>query len=419
MAKITWGNVFYGDTFAGVLGELPGGRVQFQYDEDYLLVEAMPVSFTLPLREAPYVSESGLHPFFDNLVAEGWLQEAQSRAIAVDGGNRLALLLAFGGDCAGAISVVDPERVAVMIEPDLPEVMAALTSRASLSGVQPKLFTVKFDGRFEAAMPGQLSTHIAKLPSTTHRHLLELEWLTTKATKALFPTEEVVELEIAALPGIADEALMIKRFDRDGQTRLHFEEFNSLLGHKSDAKYSGGYEAMGRYIQDSPVCFSVEAERLLRRVLGCFLLGNTDAHLKNFAMMHRDGRLTLSPAYDLVASDWYKQYNSLALSVGGTRNLRLADLEPKHLASMAAGFGLSEEVLVLAADDLNKRREAVTRAVEGDSFAPTSLKRDFVELMEKRWNGTFRSVGTLLSKRRAREEKLKGFRKRDSLPSPE
>jgi serine/threonine-protein kinase HipA len=413
MARTAWGNVYYGETFAGVLSELPGGRVQFQYDKDYLSAEAMPVSFTLPLAETPHISEFGLHPFFDNLVAEGWLQEAQCKAIGVDKSNRLALLLAFGADCAGAVSVIDPERVAVRMEPDLPEVMAALTSRASISGVQPKLFAVKEDGKFNVTKPGQLSSHIAKLPSPTHNHLLELEWLTTKATKALLPTEEVVELELAELPGIAEQALMIKRFDRDGQERLHFEEFNTLVGNMSDAKYSGSYEEMGKYIQDSPACLSVEAERLFRRVLGCLLLGNTDAHLKNFAMMHRDGRLSLSPAYDLVASSWYKQYNSIALSVGGASNLRLSDLAPKHVVSLAAGFALSEEVVALAVEGLNRRREAVTKAVEGDLFAPAPLKSEFLELMEKRWNGTFGSVGTLLSKRHAREEKLKGFRKRD------
>jgi serine/threonine-protein kinase HipA len=413
MANLAWGNVFYGETFAGALSELPGGRVQFQYDEAYLSSEGMPVSVTLPLTQKPHVSENGLHPFFDNLVAEGWLQAAQSKALAVDGNNRLALLLAFGADCAGAVSVVDPERPAVNIEHDVPEIAAALTSRASLSGVQPKLFVVKEDRKFKAATPAQPSSHIAKLPSTTHLHLLELEWLTTKATKALLPTEPVVEMEIAELPGIAEQALMIRRFDRVGGKRIHFEEFNTLLGNKSEDKYSGGYEQMGRYIQDSPICLNVEAERLFRRVLACLLTGNTDAHLKNFAMMHSDGRLTLSPAYDLLAGAWYKQYYTVALSVGGARDLRLSDLAPKHLASLATGFGLSQGVHMLAIEELDKRREAVTKAVEGDSFAPAHLRKEFLEMMEKRWNGTFKSVGTLLSKRREREERLKGFRKRD------
>ena len=413
MAKALWGNVYYGKTFAGVVSELPGGRVEFRYDRDYLANQKIPISHTLPLSEDPYVSESGLHPFFDNLVAEGWLQDAQSRALGVDRNNRLELLLAFGADCAGAVSIIDPERSSVQLDLEVPEIAAAVISRASLSGVQPKLFVTKEPNGFRPTAHGELSTYLAKLPSKTHANLIELEWLTTKATKALLVRDPVVELEIAELPGIADMVLMIKRFDRDQGERLHFEEFNSLLGNKPEGKYVGGYEQMGEFIQKTPSCIPAESERLFRRVLACFLFGNTDAHLKNFAMMHQDGGLRLSPSYDLVASGYYKQYNTLALSVNGAQNLRMSDLMPKHLVGMASAFGLSEEVVMLAVDDFGKRRQAVTRAVEDDQVASTALKSGFLELMEKRWNGTFALVGTMLSKKRARGEKLKGFRKRD------
>ena len=413
MAKALWGNVYYGKTYAGVISEMPGGRVEFRYDREYLASQVMPISHTFPLTEDPYVSESGLHPFFDNLVAEGWLQDAQSRALRIDRTNRLELLLVFGGDCAGAVYVIDPERSPVRIDPDVPEIAAALRSSASLSGVQPKLFVTKEQNVFRPTMQGELGTAIAKLPSTIHPYLIELEWLTTKATKALLVRDPVVELEIAELSGIADTALIVKRFDRNQGERLHFEEFNTLLGKKSEDKYDGGYEQMGQFIQNSPACILAEGERLFRRLLACFLLGNTDAHLKNFAMMHQDGGLRLSPSYDLVGSAYYKQYNTLALSVTGAENLRLPDLMPKHLVGLASGFGLSEEVVMLAVQDFGKRREAMTKSIEGDLFAPKNLKQDLLALVEKRWNGTFALVGTMLSKKREKGEKLKGFRKRD------
>jgi serine/threonine-protein kinase HipA len=354
-----------------------------------------------------------LHPFFDNLVAEGWLQDAQSRALGIDRNNRLELLLAFGADCAGAVFVIDIERSPVRIDPDVPEIAAAVLSKASLSGVQPKLFVTKEQGGFRPARPGELSTFIAKLPSQTLPNLIELEWLTTKATKALLVRNPVVELEIGEIPGVADTALMIKRFDRNEEERLHFEEFNTLLHKRQEEKYDGGYEQMGRFIQSTSTCIPAEAERLYRRILACFLFGNTDAHLKNFAMMHQEGGLRLSPSYDLVASAIYKQYNTLALSVNGAENLRISDLMPKHLVGLASGFGLSEEVVMLAVEDFEKRRQAVTKAIEDDQISSAPLKSDFLELMEKRWNGTFGLVGTMLSKKREKGEKLKGFRKRD------
>ncbi len=413
MANALWGNVYHGTTYAGVIRQLGGQRVEFQYDREYVSANGAPIAFSLPLREEAYICESGLHPFFDNLVAEGWLLDAQSRATKINPSNRLALLLAFGGDCAGAVSIVDPDRSQKLVDSDEPEIVAAIQSRASLSGVQPKLFAIKESGKFRSARLGEMSTYIAKLPSSTHQNLMELEWLTTKATKALLAREQIVELEIASLPGIADSALMIKRFDRVDGIRLHFEEFNSLLGNKSDEKDTGSYEQMGSFIRDTPECMLAEGERLFRRLLACFLLGNTDAHLKNFAMMHQNGGLRLSPAYDLVASAYYEQYNVLALSVSEAENLRLTDLMPEHLVGLASGFGLSEEVVMLAAEDFGKRLGAVTKAVEEDAFAPRSVKMDLLSLVEKRWNGTFALVGTMLSKKREKGEKLKGFRKRD------
>jgi serine/threonine-protein kinase HipA len=56
------------------------------------------IAHTLPLRVEPYVSERGLHPFFDNLVAEGWFRNVQARALGIDPGSRFALLLGFGHD---------------------------------------------------------------------------------------------------------------------------------------------------------------------------------------------------------------------------------------------------------------------------------------------------------------------------------
>ena len=112
MAAVLWGKVYYNDLFAGELRQEPGGRCVFTYDPTYLEGKHPEIAFTLPPRAAPYVCEQGLHPYFDNLVAEGWLRNAQARALKVDTSDRFALLLAFGHDCAGAVSVIDPAPVA-------------------------------------------------------------------------------------------------------------------------------------------------------------------------------------------------------------------------------------------------------------------------------------------------------------------
>ena len=65
----------------------------------------MPISMTLPLRPEPYVSK-GLHPFFENLLPEGWLLEISSKALKISKDDAFGLLLATCGDCVGAVEVV-------------------------------------------------------------------------------------------------------------------------------------------------------------------------------------------------------------------------------------------------------------------------------------------------------------------------
>lgn len=89
MATFLWGKVYFKDTFAGYLREEPGDRVSFTYDESYLSGGHGPIAYTLPLRAAPHISENGLHPFFDNLVSEGWLEQAQNRIMGKRGAPAL------------------------------------------------------------------------------------------------------------------------------------------------------------------------------------------------------------------------------------------------------------------------------------------------------------------------------------------
>jgi len=232
MAASLWGKVYYNDLFAGQLQQQPGGRCVFAYDAAYLEAGHPSIAFTLPRQAAPHICEQGLHPFFDNLVAEGWLCNAQARALKVDPSNRFALLLAFGHDCAGAVRVIDPAPTA---EPSIglgdPTAAAALASRASLSGVQPKLLAVKEGVAYRPARRDETSTFVAKLPSGPLFDIVENEYLTTVACRALLPDDEIAESEIASLEGVNERALMVKRFDRlPSGAKRHFEEFNQLLG---------------------------------------------------------------------------------------------------------------------------------------------------------------------------------------------
>src|SRR4029077_11232344 len=130
------------------------------------------------------------------------------------------------------------------------------------------------------------STLIAKLPSGSLRDIVENEYITTAAWHAFLPDDDVVDVDIGKVEGVDGQALIVRRFDRlRSGAKRHFEEFNQLLGRRSgDDKYDASYDRMAEFILKTPRCTPVDAWRLYRRVLVCFLTGNTDAHLKNFAM---------------------------------------------------------------------------------------------------------------------------------------
>ena len=95
----------------GVLEETEQGS-SFRYDAAYLVSkEAVPISLTLPLREAPYESR-GLHPFFENLLPEGWLLELSTAKLKISKDYAFGLLLATCADCIGAVEVLPDESAA-------------------------------------------------------------------------------------------------------------------------------------------------------------------------------------------------------------------------------------------------------------------------------------------------------------------
>jgi serine/threonine-protein kinase HipA len=397
MAINLYGTVYFKDALAGTLEQIPDGRYAFTYDPAYIEAGRPQIAHTLSRRFAAHYSH-GLHPFFDNLVAEGWLARAQARALGIRGDDRFARLLAFGEDFPGAASIRDPRPAR---EPDLDvgtrEEIAALANRASISGVQRKLLAVHSAHGFRPAAAGELSTHIAKLPSLSLGELVELEYLTTVAASTLLPDDVVVELEIAEVENIHGPCLLVRRFDRTPSGhKVHFEEFNQLLDRPADAKYEGSYDEMAMFIlRHQSYHREEDVDRLFRRILVCILLGNNDAHMKNFGLLYTADGSRLAPFYDVVAAALYPEYKgSLALRLGAGKNpLDLASLGPKHLSALTESFKLSPNAMELAVADLNRRLAVAMRAIEESAHGSKALKEKLIEFMRKRWNGTFNSIG--------------------------
>lgn len=87
-----------------------GRTITFQYDDAWLgHKEAVPVSLTLPLRSEPYETE-GLHPFFENLLPEGWLLDIATSKLKLSKDDPFGLLLATCADCVGVVEILPAEE---------------------------------------------------------------------------------------------------------------------------------------------------------------------------------------------------------------------------------------------------------------------------------------------------------------------
>ena len=225
------------------------------------------------------------------------------------------------------------------------------------------------------------------------------EFLATMAFKALLPVDNVVDLRIAEVEGFPEQALIIKRFDRDSDgMRIHFEEFNQLLGLLSRFKYDGAHKDMANFILETVGCLPAEIYRLYLRILAGLLLGNTDMHLKNFAMFNTGSSLRLTPMYDVVSSVLY-DYKSVALAIGGAENLSLGSLKASNIIKLGEEFGLGRDGIKMAIDHLTGNVDAAKEVIFESEVGTDRIKEQLIKWIEKRWNGTYTLIGTSLLKK--------------------
>lgn len=290
-----------------------------------------------------------------------------------------------------------------------------MTSRGSLSGVQPKVFLVSDNQSIRVARYGETSTHIGKLELGLLPDLVDIEYLSLKVMSFLLPTEPVVEVSINSPPEVRDlRALIIRHFDRGmfpNRPTIHFEEFNQLLSKNCNDKYAGAYHLMADYMRSNPKCSIVDIEKLFRRILVNLIIGNTDAHFKNFGLMYSDNssRLELCTSYDVVAEAYYKQYQSIALAVATTSDLNVSHLKYKHLKSFSESFGLSIKILDFVLQALESRFEKAIIKLEKESIVTEKLRVKFIDYLRKKWNNIKNSLGKNGVKRAVQQRKELGF----------
>ncbi len=175
---------------------------------------------------------------------------------------------------------------------------AIRATKMSIQGIQPKLSAVLNvkSNSFEIADRG--GRFILKPQSNLYPELPENEDLTMRLAKTAG-----LEVPLHGMVYSQDNRLtyFIRRFDRYGRNgKYSLEDFAQLSGKSRDTKYDYSMEKVAEIIERYCTFPVVEKAKLFRLTLFNFLVGNEDQHLKNFSLITRDGKVSLSPAYDLI-----------------------------------------------------------------------------------------------------------------------
>lgn len=311
----------------------PAGRMKFQYSKEWLQ-NGFAISLSLPLQDDLFESPA----FFEGILPEEGQRAKIARAKGVSEDNPFALLGSLAGETIGALTIpndekksesnsykkIPKEKVEAFLNqiPRNPLFAIDGEARMSLAGAQAKV-SLKINGdELWIPLSDSPGTHIIKPSIRDFPDSAQNEFFCMKLAEKMGLNVAKVQLL-----GESSNFLSVERFDRILETdrtiqRLHQEDFCQAFGIESKRKYQreGGphfaqiYSLIRAHFQN-PVKDILE---LNRAVFFNFLIGNNDAHAKNFSILYREKGLSLSPLYDLLSTEIYPGLSTkMAMKIGG------------------------------------------------------------------------------------------------------
>lgn len=376
-------DVWFGETKAGALSQDEAGALSFAYDPGYLgSSDPRAISFSMPLQEAPYADRI-VRPFFSGLLPDEGARQRLAGALGISAGNAFGLLEVIGGECAGALSLypagkapppTDDDGVEMLTPSRLEEIIGKLRERPllggeegvrlSLAGAQDKLAVCVEGENIGLAKGGRPTTHILKpfiqaLDGTVENELFCLRL----AARLKLPVPAVEMRRGGAIP-----FLLVERYDRaphaDGTiTRLHQEDFCQALSVPPELKYEEeggpGTEKSLDLIDRATARPAADRLNFIRALIFHYLVGNADAHAKNYALLYRGKTPDLAPLYDVVCTAAYPRLaKKQAMAIGGRSVPDTIQL--KHWLTLVPDTRGAQRLLVRDIGDLAARigREA-------------------------------------------------------------
>lgn len=400
--------ILLGDVPVGHLTGFPDGRSLFSFDDSYIgMGPARPVlslSFNLPWDEQAtesklghvYSSRMRLPAFFSNLLPEGALRDYLVQRLKIHRDHEFDLLAALGASLPGAVRALPANDLqSAAGEYGDRAGIAADTARPlkfSLGGSQLKFSMIERGGRF--LLQEGAEEWIVKPPHPVHPNVPTNEYAMMRlAAAAGIQTPEVKrvrlqDLDLAGLPELSiprgeDWAYAVKRYDRTAAGRVHAEDFAQVFSIYADQEYRAtNYDTIGRLIFDLfPNRFDQLAE-FIRRLVVNILIGNGDAHLKNWSVIYRDEVTPqLSPVYDLVSTIAYVANDDLALNLG--REKRFASIDRTHFDRLARRIEAPPKFVL----DTVEETVATARKAWPSAIAEIDLPENLRNGLQRHWLG--------------------------------
>lgn len=321
---------------------------------------------------ASHASNLLLPPWFSNLLPEGNLRKLIAQDRGVSAKREFELLLHVGRDLPGAVTVVPAKGEPPTPTPKRTRQFDQLSSDAkpwtfSLAGVALKFSMIRASDQF--TIPGRDEKGgdwIIKLPDLKYpcvpenefsiMHLASLVGIDVPEIE-LVHRDRIQDVPSNFWPNGTNQAYAVRRFDRaDDRNPIHIEDFAQIHSKWPDDKYRSDFNTVANF------CYRRRDEysllEFVRRLTLNVLVGNGDAHLKNWSMIYADRKTpSLSPAYDLVSTTDYISREDLGMKWFGKK--RFVSFELASFSRLAATLGANPSVLEDCA------RETVARVVRG------------------------------------------------------
>ncbi|MCA4894401.1 MAG: HipA domain-containing protein [Cytophagales bacterium] len=270
----------------------------------------------------------------------------------------------------------------------LKQAMARAT-KMSIQGVQPKL-SARLNvsaGIFEIADQG--GNFIIKPQNDLYEELPENEDLTMRLA-ALAGIEIPLHGMIYSKDG--SRSYFIKRFDRlPKKKRVAVEDFAQLTGQTRETKYSSSMEKVAGVLDQFCTFPLIEKQKLFRLTIFNFLCGNEDMHLKNFSLIRRNGKVEISPSYDLLNTTiaMSNPQEEFALTLAGRKSKITKENLIDYFGSER--LGLTSIIIKKTLQEIENQKLKWYKQIQ-ISFLSEEMKKKYVELMSLRWARIFTTI---------------------------